>query len=109
MNIRYIFTGMRNKEKLVWRCPSFAINIGVKQSKADYIILTCPEIYHLDKFAIKKVVHRLKKAQRLDKRILVKTIGRMDRDNAILPKVIKSKGNIIVDSFMKRRTVELKT
>jgi len=47
MNVRYIFTGHRNFKELKYRCPSFAINIGVKQAKGKLILLSSPEIYYL--------------------------------------------------------------
>lgn len=46
-NIKYINTGITKKDN-EWRCPSFAINIGLKQAKGDYIILMCAEIYSID-------------------------------------------------------------
>jgi len=46
LNIKYIFSGYRNLKKLTSRPPGFALNIGIKNSTGDIIILTCPEIYH---------------------------------------------------------------
>jgi len=48
LDISYHFTGHRNKDAVIWRCPGFAINYGVKRCKGDYIIISCAEIYHLD-------------------------------------------------------------
>lgn len=49
LNIKYIFTGQRNLNgEIIFRCPSYAYNIGIKQSKGEIIILSCPEIYHLN-------------------------------------------------------------
>jgi GT2 family glycosyltransferase len=48
LRIRYLFTGKRNRSGLKWRCPGFALNIGIRQSEADIVILTCAEIYHLN-------------------------------------------------------------
>ncbi|GAG85021.1 unnamed protein product, partial [marine sediment metagenome] len=45
MNIKYIFTREKNSK---FRCPSFAYNIGIKQSKGEIIILSSPEIFHLN-------------------------------------------------------------
>jgi len=59
LNIKYIFTGQRNlKGELIRRVPGFAINIGVKQSKGDIIILSCPGILHLNN-AINSVIEPL--------------------------------------------------
>lgn len=48
LNIKYIFTGQRNINGLKSRIPGFALNIGVKQSQGEIIILSCPEIFHLN-------------------------------------------------------------
>ena len=49
LNIKYLFTGQRNLAgKMIWRCPGYTINIGVKQSKGDIIVLCCAEMFHLN-------------------------------------------------------------
>ena len=48
LNIKYIFTGQRNKKGIIKRPPSFAFNVGLKQCTGDIVILSCPEIYHLN-------------------------------------------------------------
>ena len=49
LNIKYIFTGNRNLDGVIKkRVPGFALNIGIKQSEGDIIILSCPEMYHLN-------------------------------------------------------------
>ena len=49
LNLKYIFTGQRNLAgRMVWRVPGYAINIGVKHSQGDIIILCCAEIFHLN-------------------------------------------------------------
>ena len=49
LNIKYIFTGQRNMSgNFVWRIPGFAINIGVKQSEGDVIVLCCAEMFHVN-------------------------------------------------------------
>lgn len=49
LNIRYIFTGQRNLDgKIIKRVPGFALNIGIQQAMGDAIILSCPEMYHLN-------------------------------------------------------------
>ena len=48
LNIRYIFTGHRNIEGIKFRSPSIALNIGIKQASGDIIILSCPEVFHLN-------------------------------------------------------------
>ena len=49
LNLKYIFSGKRNLDgKLIWRTPGFAINIGVKQSFGNVIVLCCAEIFHVN-------------------------------------------------------------
>jgi len=49
LNIRYIFTGKRNLDGVIKpRVPGFALNIGIQQAKGENIILSCPEMYHLN-------------------------------------------------------------
>jgi hypothetical protein len=42
--VRRIPTGWNAKE---WRCPSWGINIGLKEAKGDIVIITSPEMYHV--------------------------------------------------------------
>ena len=49
LNIRYIFTGQRNRsKKIIARDQGFALNIGVKQAKGEIIILTGNGLFHLN-------------------------------------------------------------
>ena len=48
LNIKYVFTGKRNLTGIKWRSAGYALNIGVKQSSGEIIILSCPEIVHLN-------------------------------------------------------------
>lgn len=43
--VRYFETGRTDD---IWRCPSLALNLGVKESKGEITILTCPEIWHVN-------------------------------------------------------------
>lgn len=49
LNIKYFFTGQRNiGGQLIWRIPGFAINIGVKKSEGDVILICCAEMFHVN-------------------------------------------------------------
>lgn len=49
LNIKYFFTGQRNTPgDIKWRAPGFVYNIGVKQARGKYIILSSPEIYLIE-------------------------------------------------------------
>ena len=59
-NARYIITRPEmTKETVSWRCPGYAINHGVKQAKGEYIIIACPEIFHLNPTNIQKLINPL--------------------------------------------------
>ena len=91
LNIRYIFTGKRNsKNNLLWRCPGFCLNIGVREAYAEHLILTNAEIFHLDKFAVKKTIEVLKSKIK----VLVKPKGKDDQKNTFLAHVNATKGKI---------------
>lgn len=65
LNIKYIFTGKRNlKGQIKFRSPSFALNIGIKHATGDIIILTSPEIFHLNN-AIDLIVEPLIKNKKI--------------------------------------------
>jgi len=84
LNIKYIFTGYRNKDKLIWRSPSAAINTGVKEAKGEYILLASPEILVLDD-CIEEMIETLDK----DKKSLVITYGK--NDNKKILKLLNNK------------------
>ena len=49
LNVRHIFTGQRNLDgNIKKRVPGFALNIGLKHATGDILVLSCPEIYHLN-------------------------------------------------------------
>ena len=58
--IKYVFTGQRNYDGIHPRVPGFAINIGVKQAVGDVIILTCPEVFHIQNNVINLLIQALK-------------------------------------------------
>ena len=46
LNIRYLFIGQRNtSDKMLWRIPGFAYNIGIKLALGDVIMLSNPEMF----------------------------------------------------------------
>ncbi len=103
LNIRYIFTGKRNEEKIVWRCPGFCLNIGVRKAKTNYIILTCAEIFHLDKFAVKKTIEKLQN----DRKILVRPKGKDDMKGEFLSYIQKTNGKVkSTEDFSSLKTLQ---
>jgi len=47
-DVKYFFCGHRNINGIIPQGPALPNNIGIKNSSGDIIVLTCPEIYHLD-------------------------------------------------------------
>lgn len=94
LNIRYIFTGQRNTDTLRPRIPGFPINIGVKQSLGDIVILTCPEIFHIQD----NVLNLLVKAVRSDPLVMAtpRTVSD-DLDGSFLEHVRFNFGDINED------------
>jgi len=60
LKIKYIFTGQRNTDTLRPRIPGYAINIGVKQSVGDVIVLTCPEIFHIQEDVLNLLIRAVR-------------------------------------------------
>ena len=59
LDIKYIFTGKRNLDGVMKkRVPSRTLNIGIKQATGDIVILSSPEVYHLNN-AVDILVHHL--------------------------------------------------
>lgn len=88
LNIKYIFTGQRNTEKLIWRSPSTAINTGVRKAKGQFILLMSPEILVLDD-CIDQMIDTLEN----DKKSLVIPNGKNDDDKIL--KMISKNRNLI--------------
>lgn len=45
-NASYIWTGKNKHAK--WRVPGFALNIGAKLAKYDWLLISCAEMYHIN-------------------------------------------------------------
>jgi hypothetical protein len=58
LNIKYIFSGHRNVNGIIYRSSPIPINIGIKNSEGDIIILSCAEIFHLND-SINKIINPL--------------------------------------------------
>ena len=82
LNLKYYFTGQRNLEKLKFRCPSFAINIGVNNSKGEILILSSPEIFIIEKDTIKQMVEPLLK----DSKRLTIPFGKDESEKRLISK-----------------------
>jgi len=88
LNLKYIFTGQRNlKGHPVWRIPGFAINIGVKQSSGDILVMCCAEMLHVN-----DTIARLTKPLLDNPKVLSIPVGKDDRDGNILESITKNNG-----------------
>lgn len=83
-DIRYIFTGKRNKEGVKWRVPGYAINIGVKQSLNKFVIIACAEMFLVED----DIVQNIYQALLTNKPQLVITHGK-DDDQVFLKHIIR--------------------
>jgi len=54
-NFNYIHTGIQKGGVVKWRVPGYALNIGAKKSKGQYLILGNAEIFHISKDTIQKM------------------------------------------------------
>ena len=80
LNIKHIFTGQRHQQDFIHhRCPGFAINIGVKQCKGDIILLSSPEIFHLNN----SIDMLIKPLENSDKLITTPLLVYFDKGNII--------------------------
>ena len=88
LNLKYIFTGQRNLEgDPVWRVPGFAINIGVKQSSGDILVMCCAEMFHVN-----DTIARLTKPILDNSKLLGIPVGKDDRDGDLLESITKNNG-----------------
>jgi 2-polyprenyl-3-methyl-5-hydroxy-6-metoxy-1,4-benzoquinol methylase len=65
LDIKYVFTGQRHTTELIKRCPSIPNNIAIKQATGDIVILTCPEIVHLNQCLLPMVLPLLENKKRM--------------------------------------------
>ena len=95
LNLKYIFSGQRNLNSgPVWRVPGFAINIGVKQSSGDILVLCCAEMFHVNQ-TIAALINPI-----LDQpKLLGIPIGKDDRDGAFLEHINERDGSFELDTL----------
>lgn len=55
---KYIHTGVRFNDggEGSWRIPGFAFNIGAKMAASDVLILTCPEMWHMEVYTLDRLI-----------------------------------------------------
>lgn len=86
LNIRYIHTGAN---KVGWRIPGVAFNMGAKLSTTDILILACPEIYLMENTILQQYYDILKKSRKT----MVISYGKDDRDELFLNSVRQQKSH----------------
>lgn len=103
LNLKYIFTGQRNlKGHAEWRVPGFAINIGVKQSTGDILVMCCAEMLHVN-----DTIAKLTRPILDNPKLLGIPIGKDDRNGALLECI--NKNNRIFDLATYNNCVDLTT
>lgn len=55
LNIKYYFTGHRNINGDIWRCPGHAINFGILKANSDNVLISCAEMYYVQNNLIELV------------------------------------------------------
>lgn len=104
LNIRYLFTGKRNENKLQWRIPGFATNIGVNRSNGHIIILTQPDIFLLD-----NTIDDMVKPILENKNKIIITKGKDDNINFLTALRARETNLIILEQNYNKQLTELNT
>lgn len=87
--IKYVFIGDRNlKGEIKWRIPAFAINKGLELAQGDNVIITGPEIFHVDN-PFPEMIDILY----ANNNLIVNTQGRDDQQNIFLSGLRKNLDN----------------
>lgn len=88
LNLKYFFTGQRNKpDQMKYRVPGFALNIGAQAARGDILIISCAEMFHLN-----QTIHYLCNALKYDDKLLATSIGMDDQDGSFLKYIEQHKG-----------------
>jgi len=87
LNIKYVFTGERNKLSPQWRVPGAVFNEGAKLAQGSTLILTSPEIFHFDNINIYNLVKPIQKNSNL----LTIPEGKYDKEGVFLKHLIRCK------------------
>lgn len=97
LNLKYIFSGQRNLGgDPVWRVPGFAINIGVKQSSGDILVMCCAEMLHVN-----DTIARLTRPILKTPKLLGIPVGKDDRNGALLECINKNNGTFDPETYNK--------
>jgi glycosyltransferase involved in cell wall biosynthesis len=104
LNIKYVFTGQRNKEVLHWRIPGFAINIGTKIAGGKILIIMDSEIFLLDNCLETMITVALK-----DPKNIVVTQGKWDGKKEMLTYLENKGGELGPDNPYNKMTHPLRT
>ncbi len=95
LHLKYVFSGQRNLDKeSSWRVPGFAINIGVKQSCGDILVLSCAEMLHIN-----PTIPRLTLPILENPKLLGIPLGKDDRDGAFLECIERNNGVFDLDTL----------
>lgn len=95
LNLKYIFTGQRNLNgRSEWRVPGFAINIGVKQSSGDILVMCCAEMLHIN-----HTIARLTKPILDNPKLLGIPVGKDDRNGDLLESINNNNGTFDLATF----------
>ncbi|MFH0806016.1 MAG: glycosyltransferase family 2 protein [Patescibacteria group bacterium] len=102
LDIKYYFSGQRNINGIKSRCPAWALNIGVKKAQGDIIVLSCPEIWHLN-YSLSYIVFPLLNTE--DRIMTTPKFMYFDDNNYLLPFLLKDKNITITSDILNNLVV----
>ena len=97
LNLKSVFTGQRNQaNKLIYRVPAFALNIGARMASGDILIISCAEMFHIN-----NTIDLLTAPLQYDHRLLATSIG-MDDDGTFLEYIARHNGEFDLQAYHQR-------
>ena len=88
LHLKYVFTGHRNNESLVYRVPGFALNIGAKIARGKILIISCAEMFHIN-----DTIEHLAAPLLFEPMFLATSIGMDDQDGSFLKYLEQNQGS----------------
>ncbi len=88
LQIKYVFTGYRNSEnRLIYRVPGFALNIGAKIARGKVLIIACAEMFHIN-----NTIEHLAAPVLFEPMYLATSIGMDDQNGSFLKDIEQNHG-----------------
>lgn len=104
LDIKYYFSGKRNTPTILWRCPGFALNIGIQKAQGKYILLTSPEIYYLTPNCLNNMI---KSADSHPIHLTIPESGYDDMTGKVTQKILNGDTNTISTNLLNYLNLKL--